>query len=89
MIKPKHIFFNSAEAAVLGMGLATLITDLNEMKKPEYIDVPWTPEARKAQKEMVETAQSAASKLEKFAGIKCNLPPYNPGDENEFFTKQS
>ncbi len=62
------------------MGLARVIEDLNT-----HQDQPWTPEARKMRKEIVTAANSAAGKLEKFAGVKCNLPPYNTGDEAEFF----
>jgi hypothetical protein len=87
MSKATHIYFNHNEACVLSMALGALIEDLNAMAQNPAI--PWTPEARKDQKDMAAAAKSAAAKLEKFAGITCNLPPYNPGDENEFFTKQS
>lgn len=36
---------------------------------------------------MRKVARSAANKLEKFAGVQCKLPPYNPGDENEFLNQ--
>lgn len=87
MNKAPHIYFNPQEVAVLTMALGGLIEDLNTVAKDPTI--PWTPEAKKDQKDIVGAAKSAAAKLEKFTGVKCNLPPYKPGDENEFFTKQS
>lgn len=88
-MKTERIFLTPNEAAILGMGLAVIIEDLNAVKRCELANVPWTPEARKNQKEMLEAAISAAAKLEKFAGISCNLPDYNDGDEKEFLTKES
>lgn len=85
--KPVSIFFNPNEATVIGLALASLLENLNDQLKDSTI--PWTPESRKQLREMFDAAKAAANKLEKFTGIKCNLPPYVPGDENEFFTKQS
>lgn len=84
--QPTQIYFNPKEVHILAMGLASVMETLNEAKDPS---IPWTPEARKDQADMASAAKSAASKLERFAGAKCSLPPYNPGDENEFLTKQS
>lgn len=69
------------------MGLGLIIQDLNSTAKDPSI--PWTPEARAIQKDIAAAAKAAAGKLEKFTGVKCDLPPYQPGDENEFFTKES
>ena len=68
------------------MGLASVMETLNDSRDPS---LPWTPDARKAQHEMAMAAKSAAAKLEKFAGVKCVLPPYIAGDEKQFFTKPS
>ncbi len=88
-MKVEKIFFNPQEVMAIGLGLSRVIDDLNAMKEGKNANLPWTPDARKAQKEMLAACKSAAAKLEKFAGYKCELPPYNEGDENEFFTKQS
>jgi hypothetical protein len=88
-MKVERIFFNPAEVAAIGMGLARVMEDMNAMKKNGYENTPWTPEARKIQADMMAACRSAANKLEKFAGYKCELPPYEDGDENEFLTKQS
>lgn len=85
-MKSVQIFFNPDEVKIISMGLAYILEDFNSKNIQQQ---PWTPDARKAQKEMVTAARSAAAKLEKFAGVKCELPPYNDGDENEFLTKES
>jgi hypothetical protein len=83
-MKPEKIYFNPNEVNAIAMGLARIMEDIkaNELQ-------PWTPEMRKITKEILTAARSAAHKLEKFTGVKCELPPYNEGDENEFLTKQS
>ena len=86
-MKPVNIFFLPNEAKIIGLGLASVIEDLNEARSNHSI--PWTPEARKEMDDMYKSAKNAASKIEKFCGIKCDLPPYNEGDEKEFFTKES
>ena len=88
-MKAEKIYFNPAEVTAISMGLARVIEDINAIKKGEYVNTPWTPEARKIQAEILAACQSAANKIEKFAGVKCELPPYENGDENEFLTKQS
>lgn len=88
-MKVERIFFNPAEVSAIGMGLARIMEDMNAMKKNGYENTPWTPEARKIQADIMAACRSAANKLEKFAGYKCELPPYGNGDEDEFLTKQS
>jgi hypothetical protein len=88
-MKVERIFFNPAEVTAIGLGLARVMEDLSAMKKGGYEHTPWTPEARKIQADMLSACRSAANKLEKFAGYKCELPPYEEGDEDEFLTKQS
>jgi hypothetical protein len=88
-MKIEKIYFNPNEVMAIGLGLARVIEDIQAIKRGEYVNTPWTPEARKIQSEILTACQSAANKIEKFAGHKCNLPPYENGDENEFLTKQS
>ena len=83
-MKPDKIYFNHDEVQAIAMGLAMIIEDFNATKLH-----PWSPEARRTQAEIMRATRSAAAKLEKFAHVKCDLPPYNEGDENEFFTKES
>jgi len=80
----EKIYFNREEVAVLAMGLASILEDFKVSD-----GLPWTPEARKYKKDISAAAKSAAAKLEKFGGVKCDLPEYKPEDENEFFTKES
>lgn len=88
-MKVERIFFNPAEVSAIGMGLARIMEDMNAMKRDGYENIPWTPEVRKIQADIMAACRSAANKLEKFAGYKCELPPYENGDEDEFLTKQS
>lgn len=88
-MKVERIFFNPNEVMAIGMGLARIMEDMNAMKQGNNVNLPWTPEARKIQKEIMAACVSAAAKLEKFAGYKCELPPYIDGDEDEFLTKES
>jgi len=75
------------EVQVIQMALQQLIEDLEIVSKD--VTVPLTPEARQSSKEMLEAAKSAKSKLAKHTNIDANMPPYKPGDEDEFLTKQS
>ena len=75
------------EVAAIAMGLALVIENMEEIKKNPAI--PWTPEARKMQKEIIQSAKSAPAKIEMVSGFECRLDSYRDGDENEFLTKQS
>jgi hypothetical protein len=88
-MKAEKIYFNPDEVRAIALGLGRVIDDINAMKRNGWENTPWTPEARKIQAEIEKHSRAAAAKLEKFSGIKCDLPPYEKGDENEFLTKQS
>jgi hypothetical protein len=87
--QPEKIFFNREEVTVISMGLGMILEDMNSVNNGKQGLYPWTPEARKDAKDIYAAAKSAANKLEKFAGIKSELPPYVEGDEKDFFTKES
>lgn len=87
--KPVSLFFTPKETKALGMGLAVVLDQLQDVKKGEGSAIPWTAEARKILLDMEQSVRSAIDKLEKFAGVDCTLPEYKEGDENEFFTKES
>jgi hypothetical protein len=75
------------EVAITQMALSGLIEDLESVStNPTY---PFTPEARKDQKSMLDAARSAMKKLADTSGLEVKLDPYVPGDEDEFLTKQS
>lgn len=86
---PSHIFFTPKEAAVIAMGIGMILSDMADVNNGKTGLYPWTPEARKDFKDIYAAAQSAANKLEKFAGVNCTLPPYEEGDEDNFLTKES
>lgn len=78
---------NPHEVMAIGLGLSRLIEEMEDIKKNAAI--PWTPEARQIQKEILSNARSAASKIEKITGFECKLDAYLDGDETEFLTKES
>lgn len=82
-----QIYLTREEAAALQMALSGLLEDFK--KCAQMPEIPWTPEARKYMKDITAAANSAADKIERFTGLKKGLPPFNPGDENEFLTKPS
>lgn len=88
-MRAEKIYFNPDEVRAIALGLGRVVDDINAMKRGEWANTPWTPEARKIQGEILRHARAAAAKLEKFTGIKCDLPPYIKGDEDEFLTKES
>lgn len=78
---------NPNEVAIIQMALGGMIEDLEEVSKnPSY---PFTPEARKDQRDILSTAKSALAKIVLASGKAVRLDPYREGDENEFLTKQS
>lgn len=88
-MKIEKIYFNPDEVKAIALGLGRCIDDINAMKQGENANIPFTPEARKFMKDISAACLSAAAKIEKFTGYKCELPPYIDGDEDEFLTKQS
>lgn len=75
------------EVTVIQMALSGMIEDLETVGKDPTL--PFTPQARKEQKEILTTARSAHGKMALASGMEVKLDKYNEGDENEFFTKQS
>ena len=51
--------------------------------------IPWTPDARKTQKEMRDAARSAIRKLSEVTGLPTELPDTNGHDVNDYLTKPS
>lgn len=86
-MKSVNIYFSPEECRIITMWLAVLLEDIEEAKS--NINYPWTPESRKDFENMYKYASNAANKIEKFTGIKSELPPYIDGDEDLFFTKKS
>jgi hypothetical protein len=87
MNKPVQLYLNAQEAKAIQMGLGRIIEDLKTMSSA--LNMPWTPDARKTLKTILNAATSAGKKIQRITGIAANIPPYNPGDENEFLTKES
>jgi hypothetical protein len=75
------------EVTVTQMALSGMIEDLEAVGKDPKL--PFTPEARKHQKEILEAARSAHLKFAAASGMVIQLDPYKEGDEKEFLTKES
>lgn len=88
MIEKKTLFLKPDEARVIVLALESLLEQQHEVAQNPRLN--WTPEARKTIREITEAADGALKILSKVFGIESTgLPPFNPGDENEFLTKQS
>lgn len=74
------------ETCILGMAIANTIEYFEDMANNQKLN--WTPEARQDIKEMLAAAFSLKAKMEKI-GIDVSLADIEPGDENEFLTKES
>ena len=79
--------FTPEEVTVIQMALQNTIEDLETVGKDPTI--PFTPEARKDQREILACAKSALSKVQATSGHAVQMDPYKDGDEQEFFTKES
>ena len=75
------------EVTITQMALSGLIEDLEAVSKDQTL--PFTPEARKDQIDMLKSARSAHIKIAAASGKMVKLDPYKEGHENEFLTKQS
>ncbi len=75
------------EVAVTQMALSGLIEDMEAVSKDAK--PPFTPEARKYQRQILTAAKSAKAKFVTASGKEVSLDPYKEGDETEFLTKQS
>lgn len=86
-MKGTQLFLKPDEAKFLGMAVVDVVENLqNRAKDPA---LPWTPESRRTLREMIEAGTALRIKLGKLGIDVRDLPPYFPGDENEFLTKES
>ena len=70
------------EVKVIQMALETLMEDSKAAHRAGF-----NPEAKLLLKDMLETAMSALSKIQKASGYAVRLDPYKEGDEKEFLAK--
>lgn len=82
----KHLL-TPKEVSIIQLALQTLIEDHEAVSKD--VTLPFTPEARSIQRDILTTARSALSKIVTASGQRVQLDPYREGDENEFLTKES
>ncbi len=85
MEKKQHITSKEVKATIIA--LTGIVEDLElTIKNPS---MPFTPDARKDMKDLLELSKSALEKFRNTSGFTAVLEPYQEGDENEFLTKQS
>lgn len=82
-----RIYFTKDEAKAISLGLERVMEDIIAAMNDPLI--PFTPEARSINRDILKNSASAAKKIEKYAGVRCELPDYELGDEDEFLTKES
>ncbi len=75
------------EVLITQMALSGLIEDLDKINSDTAI--PFTPESRTYQKQMLDSARSAHTKIAVASGKLVQLDTYKEGDEKEFLTKES
>ena len=75
------------EVMITQMALHALIEDLEAANKD--VSMPWTPEAREMNRDMVKNAKSAHTKFADASGALIKLDPLQDGDIEEFTTKES
>lgn len=75
------------EVAIIQMALSGMIEDLETVSKDPTI--PFTPQARKDSKEILDNARSAHKKISSVSGCEIKLDKFTEGDQQEFMTNQS
>ena len=83
----KNLYLKPQEAAFLGMAVMSMIDNLERQAKEQNLN--WTPAARSTFREMLTAAAGLKVKMEKMGFDMRELPPFEEGDEQEYFTKQS
>jgi hypothetical protein len=86
-VKTEQLYLKPDEKKFIAMAVVAMVERLQESSKNTLIN--WNPEARKDLKEMIAAGSSLRLKMQKLGFDMRELPPYLPGDENDFLTKQS
>jgi hypothetical protein len=82
-----QLYLKPDEGKFLGMAVASTLELVEEHSKNPAI--PWTPESRKDLKDMLESGRRLKAKLEKLGFDVRPLPDLEPGEENDYLTKES
>lgn len=87
MIEKKQLFLKPDEQHFISMAILDLIEQLTNTSNDQKL--PWTPQARKDIKDMLDTGNRLKIKLEGLGFNMRPLPDFEDGDINTFFTKPS
>lgn len=83
-MEAKNIFFKPDECKFMALACLDMLRIINENKQH-----PWTPEARKIQKEMLEAGNRVRDKFKKLGFNMSELEELLPGEELDWLTKES
>jgi hypothetical protein len=86
-LQNKSLFLTPNESYFLASAILSMLADLRESVSNQKVN--WTPEARKYYKDMIQIGEKLSIKLKVIGMDMSKLPEYNPGDENDFLTKES
>jgi len=67
--------------------IRTTIEDIQDSSK--NVQLNWTPEVRKDLKGMISAGTSLKIKMQKLGFDMRDLPPFAPGEEKDYLTKES
>jgi len=83
----KQLFLKPEEQRFLAMAVLRVIEDLEISSKDVRIN--WTPESRKDLKDMLAAGTGLKIKMANLGFDMRPLPDLEPGEENDYLTKQS
>jgi hypothetical protein len=83
----QQLFLKPEEAKFLSMAVISMFEQLKEVAGNPQMN--WEPSARKDLKDMMAAGNSLRLKLGKLGFDVRDLPPFEEGDWNTFFTKPS
>lgn len=87
MLTKGQLFLKPDEGRFLSLAVVAMIEQVEETRKNDKIN--WTPEARKDLSEIATAGNTLFAKLKKLGFDMRPLPPFLPGDEKDFLTKES
>ena len=82
-----QLYLKPDEGKFLGMAVVDLLDELERITQNQ--EIPWNPESRKIFKEMLEAGKALKVKLAKLGFDMRPLLDREPGEENDYLTKES
>lgn len=86
-LESKQLFLKPEEQKFIGMSVVSVLDQLESTARNQRI--PWNPESRKTIKDMIDAGKGLKIKLAKLGFDMRPLPDLEPGEENDYLTKES